>query len=161
LTGSGGNARKYALTLLGYRGRSERELRDRLKKKGFDEGTISDTILFLEKAGYLDDHALAENLKRQAITGKFLGYSGAKRLMLQRGVPRAIIDATLDFDESVELENIQKLMDKKCRTMGHYSVAEKIRRLRGFLIRKGYSPGSIRKALKDLEACAEEEEGGL
>ena len=45
--------------LLNYRSRSEKELRERLEKKGFSENHIASTLKHLKEAGYLDDHALA------------------------------------------------------------------------------------------------------
>jgi len=92
LTGSAAKARLYALTLLRYRGRSEKELRDRLRKKGYQQVDIDATVVNLRDSGFLDDKALAENLKRQAMTNKLLGFDGARRLMQQRGLPRQIID---------------------------------------------------------------------
>jgi len=149
LTGSAAKARSYALTLLRYRGRSEKELRDRLRKKGYQQEDIDAAVLNLRDSGFLDDEALAENLKRQAMTNRLLGFDGARRFMQQRGLPRQIIDRALMYDEETELRSIEKLIDKKQRTIEKYPEPKRTRSLVGFLMRKGYPLHVIRKALKN------------
>ena len=149
MTGSAAKARLYALTLLRYRGRSEKELRDRLRKKGYQQVDIDATVVNLRDSGFLDDEALAENLKRQAMTNKLLGFDGARRFMQQRGLPRQIIDQALTYDEETELRSIEKLIDKKQRTIEKYPEPKRTRSLVGFLMRKGYPLHIIRKALKN------------
>ena len=149
MTGSAAKARSYALTLLRYRGRSEKELRDRLRKKGYQQEDIDAAVVNLRDSGFLDDEALAENLKRQAMTNKLLGFDGARRFMQQRGIPRTVIDRVLAYDEETELLGIERLIDKKQRTIAKYPEARRTRSLIGFLMRKGYSLPIIRKALKN------------
>ena len=149
MTGSAAKARSYALTLLRYRGRSEKELRDRLRKKGYQQEDIDAAVLNLRDSGFLDDEALAENLKRQAMTNRLLGFDGARRFMQQRGLPRQIIDRALTYDEETELRSIEKLIDKKQRTIEKYPEPKRTRSLVGFLMRKGYPLHIIRKALKN------------
>jgi regulatory protein len=158
LTDSEANARKYAFLLLNYRSRSEKELRERLEKKGFSENNISSTLRQLKEAGYLDDHALALDLKRQAFDNKLLGHNSAKRFLLNRGVPDEIIDETLEYNEETEANKIQKLIEKKLRTTGNYADKKKERRLWDFLVRKGYSFSTIRNAFQNFIRIEEEEE---
>jgi len=158
LTDSAPNAKKYAFRLLGYRSRSENELRERLEKKGFSEIDISATLKYFKKAGYLDDHALALNLKRQAFNNKLLGHKKTRIFLLSRGVPDEIVDAALQYDEEAEAEKIQKLIDKKLKTMGNYLDKKKEKRLWDFLVRKGYTFSTIRRACQNLKRIREEEE---
>ena len=155
MTVSAPEARAYALKLLSYRGRSEKELRDRLRKKGYPPEDIEATVRYLGKSGFIDDRVVAENLKRQAMTNKHLGFEGTRRFMQQRGIPRDIIDGVLRYDKETELLNIRKLIDKKQKSSEKYPEPKRTRSLIGFLIRKGYSMQVIRKALKDR--CTDEE----
>ena len=148
MTVSGVDAKKYLLKLLSYRGRSEKELRDKLVARGFDQEIISSTIDYLKIAGFIDDSLLADNLKRQAIELKLCGYKAAKLLMYKRGLSRDVIESALDYDEEIELSTLQKLLDKKMWSMGKYHSLNDRRKLWNFLIRKGYSSGTIRKILK-------------
>jgi regulatory protein len=143
--------------LLSYRSRSEKELQERLKKKGFSGQHISVTLKHLKQAGYLDDHALALDLKRQAFNNKLLGHSRAKMFLLDRGVPDDIVNETLTYDEETEIRKIQKLMDKKLKTMGDCSGDKQRKKLWDFLARKGYSYNTIRNAMHNINHVEEEE----
>lgn len=149
MTGSATEARAYALKLLQYRNRSEQELRNRLRKKGFRTEDIEETLRSLGASGFVDDRVVAENLKRQAVTDKHMGFQGARRFMQQRGIPRDLIDGMLIYDEKTELRHARILIDKKQKSSEKYPEPKRTRRLIGFLMRKGYSPQVIRKALKD------------
>ena len=54
-----------ALNLLGYRARSEAEIRDRLTRYGYLEETIEGVVLRLEELGYLDDAEFARMKARE------------------------------------------------------------------------------------------------
>ncbi|MEW6002092.1 MAG: RecX family transcriptional regulator [Nitrospirota bacterium] len=142
-------ARQYALKLLSYRGRSEKELEGRLRKKGFPEGVISSTLEHLRHIGLINDGALAESLRREALTSKLLGQNGVRRFMLSRGIPGDIVSSFLNPDEKEDIENARKLVNKKLRTMGNYSSEAIKRRLHNLLLRKGYSHETIRAVLRD------------
>jgi len=157
LTVLAGKARSYALTLLRYRGRSEKELRDRLSRKGFSQEEIGETVAYLRAVGFLDDSALAEDLKRQAITNKLLGFDGARRFLQQRGLSREVIDRSLGYDEETELRNIRKLIEKRRKTVTQYPEPKRTKSLIGFLMRRGYHLGLIRKALKNTHTDEEME----
>jgi len=158
LTVSAGNARRYALLLLRYRGRSEKELRQRLREKGYQAEEIETSVAYLLDSGFLDDRALAENLKRQAMTNKLLGFEGARRFMLLRGLPKEIIEEALEYHEDDELRNIRKLIEKKQRSLSRYPEPKRTQSLMGSLMRKGYSLALIRKALKNTIRDEETEE---
>ncbi|MBI5074141.1 MAG: RecX family transcriptional regulator [Nitrospirae bacterium] len=158
MTVSAGNARRYALLLLRYRGRSEKELRQRLRKKGYQSEEIETAVAYLLDAGFLDDRALAENLKRQAMANKLLGFEGARRFMQLRGLPKEIIDEVLEYREDDELQNIRTLIEKKQRIFSRHPEPKRTQSLMGSLMRKGYSLALIRKALKNTARDEETEE---
>jgi regulatory protein len=157
LTASDIDAKRYALRLLSYRGRSERELRERLGKKGYSEEEVFRTLDYLKQTGFIDDVALAGHLKRQVLEQKHLGYVAARQFMLKRGLSRAVIDSTLGYDEDADLVNAGKLLDKKCRTMGNYLTEKDKKRLYDFLARRGFARAVIGKALKQLTLCEGED----
>ncbi len=113
--------------LLNYRGRSEKELRERLEKKGFSENHVSSALKHLKDAGYLDDRALALDLKRQAFDNKLLGHNSAERFLRSRGLPDEIIEETLEYNEEIEADKIRRLIEKKLRTTGSYPDKKKKR----------------------------------
>lgn len=158
MTGSADKARNYALLLLGYRGRSEKELRDRLKRKGFCEEDIEKTVAWMINAGFINDRSLADELKRQALSNKLLGFSGARRFMQQRGLARDTIDEALEYDEDTEFRNIRRLIEKKAKSLEKYPEPKRTKNLTDFLLRRGYSMNVIRKAIKNKFSIDEEME---
>jgi regulatory protein len=149
LGGLDDKARHYALKLLSYRGRSVRELQKRLKMTGFPENVVSSTINYLQHAGLVNDRALAEDLKRKAITTKLLSQNNARRFMLTRGIPKEIVDSMLIFDEKEDRENAKKLIDKRLRLIKNCPPEKIKRRLYNLLFRKGYSFETINSVLKN------------
>ena len=143
-------ARQYALKLLSYRGRSEKELKERLKKKGFTKPVASSTINYLKHIGLIDDRVLAETLKREALKTKLLSQNGARRFVLNRGIAREIVDTVFGCDEKVDIENAGKLVGKKLKIYRNYSSETAKRRLHNLLFRRGYSFETIIAVLKDI-----------
>jgi regulatory protein len=155
VTGSSDKARQYAFKLLSYSGRSEKELGERLRKKGFTEPVISSTINYLKRAGIIDDRALAEVLKRKALTTKLLGHNGVRRFLLEKGIPRDIVDLELSHNENEDIENAGILVRKKLKNLKDCSSETAKRRLYNILFRRGYSFDTINKILKDKNIMEE------
>jgi regulatory protein len=150
LKGLPNKARQYALKLLSYRGRSEKELEERLLKKGVTKPVVSSTINELKEIGVIDDMSLAEALKRQALTTKMLSQNGAKRYMQAKGIPRDIIDVVFYHDKNKDFDNALRLAGKKLMSLNHYPSEIVKRRLYNLLLRRGYSSETIMKVLKDI-----------
>jgi regulatory protein len=142
-------AKQYALKLLSYRGRSEKELKERLIKKGIPEPLVSSTVDYLRNLGYLDDVSLAEALKREAITRKLLSQTGAKKYLLDRGITRDVIHRVFHQEEETDRENAKKYIRKKLRMLENHPQETVRRRLYNQLLRRGYSPETIVAAFKD------------
>ena len=149
-------ARQYALKLLSYRGRSVKELEERLRRKGYPETVISSTVKYLKRIGLVDDRILAESLRREAITKKFLSHFGAKKFMLTRGIPREIVDSLFIADKQEDIETARKLVEKKLKAMGNPSGGKTKRRLYDFLLRRGYSYETIKAVLKERKFNGED-----
>lgn len=149
MTDSHDKAKKYAFKLLSYRGRSEKEINERIIKKGMSKAVASSTVTYLKHLGLIDDKSLAESLKREALSRKFLSQKGASLFLHHRGVPREIIDEVLDYDESVDLCTARRLLHKSMRPLRDTSSLKARRRLYGLLARRGYSPDTIKKVLKE------------
>ena len=149
MTDSQSKAKQYAFKLLSYRGRSEKELKERLIKKGISRTVVSSTIHDLKRLGLIDDRSLAETLKRDALTRKLLSQQGTSRFLYQRGIPLKIINQLLANDERIDIENAQRLVSRKLKNMKNYSSLDVKRKLYGFLARRGYSSDTIRRVLKE------------
>lgn len=148
-SGSRNDPLQYALKLLSIRGRSIRELRFRLKKKGFSEKQTEDTINYLIERGLLDDRALARELLYYSQTVKGYGARGVREFLRKRGIENHIIEElTSDLQEDVEaaLEVARRYYDNNKEKPSHILQ----RRLHGYLYRRGYHYSTIHEVLKRL-----------
>lgn len=147
-------ALQYAFLLLRYRDRSEREIIQRLQRKGFDAETSNQACGYLKEKGFVDDARFAGYLKRTAVEQKHLGRKGVVYFLLSKGISREIIDG-ISGDEDEYLETARIYAGKKIKQLeGLDRVAVK-KRLWAALARKGYSPEIISRALKEYFAAEE------
>jgi regulatory protein len=143
-------ARQYALKLLSYRGRSEKELKERMTRKGFSDTLISSTIDHLRNLGLVNDVSLAEALAREATANKFFSRSGARRYLLNRGIPRDVIHTVCGQNGEEDLQNAQRYVEKKFRLIKTFPPATVKRRLYAQLLGRGYSAETISRVLKNI-----------
>lgn len=134
-----------ALNLLGYRARSEGEVRERLGRHGYAPETVGAVVGRLGELGYLDD----EDFARQRAWEKARKY-GPRRVsadLLKSGVGREIASRTVaeEFEGRSELEDARSAAAR--RYNGEGSEAE-ARRVYGFLARRGYSAGVCAEVAK-------------
>jgi regulatory protein len=135
-------AMSRALNYLGYRARSEKEVRDRLRRYGHGEETARGVIGRLEELGYLDDEDFARLVARQ----KARRY-GPRRIsaeLRRSGVGAELAAEVVDeeFAARSELEEARSVAAQRYNRGGSDAEA---RRVYGFLVRRGYSS----------EVCAE------
>jgi regulatory protein len=150
-------AKQYALKLLSYRSRSEKELINRLKRKGISEPVASSAVSYLKDIGLINDFSLAEALKREALSTKLLSQNGAKKFILNRGIPHDIVDIIFSKDENIDFDNARNIIDKKLRILKDYPHEVVKRKLYNLLSRRGYSYETIMKVLKEKKFNNEED----
>lgn len=150
---SGGDlaqAKSYALRLIKFRARAEKEVRDKLQRRDFDPEVIEQAIAWLLKSRFLDD-ALFAKLWVQSRIKRPLGISRLRRELWQKGISREITDAALgqvqeDYDESAV---IRAVIAAKSKGMKGISLDKKRARLFGYLARRGFSRERIMEAIFD------------
>ena len=135
-------AMSRALNYLGYRARSEKEVRDRLRRYGHGEETVEGVIWRLEELGYLDDEDFARLVARQ----KARRY-GPRRIsaeLRRSGVGAELAEEVVgeEFAARSEVEEARSVAAQRYNRGGSNAEA---RRVYGFLVRRGYSS----------EVCAE------
>ncbi len=156
MTGSVHDALQYSFKLLSCRARSEKEMRERLSRKGFGEAAAEAAVDRLKRSGLLDDASLAGQLRRQAIEQKLLGMRGARLFLRRRGIAEEIIDGTLAYDEEQEAETARRLLQKRLRITGAPETPADKYRLYQFLARRGYISEIIRRVLREYDIGEEE-----
>ncbi len=148
-SGSRNEPLQYALKLLNIRGRSIRELSFRLKRKGFSEKEIEDTISYLLERGFLDDRILARELISYCQDVKGYGVRGVREFLKKRGIENHIIEEmTSEIQEDV---NTALKIARRYYEHNRQKPSDVLRRrLYGYLYRRGYSHSTVHEVLKRL-----------
>jgi regulatory protein len=130
------DAYDLALKALGYKERTESELRTWLAERGVEDGEIDEVIALLAEAGAVDDAGFA---RRFAADKRLLAGWGPDRIEVTlqgRGVAREHIDAALGGeDEEAQFERATSIL--LGRGMSCDTERERERAL-GLLVRRGF-----------------------
>jgi regulatory protein len=129
-----------AVRLLAVRAHSERELGDKLRRRGFDAVAIDAAMARLREHGYLDDAAFARSLVRLRAGRRSRAAMAAE--LIAKGIDRAIAtEALADIDSDTQLDAARKLV----AAWGGLAPE----RVAGRLQRRGFPPGVIHSVLRD------------
>jgi regulatory protein len=154
-----------ALDLLALRARSVRELRRHLLRKGELEPHVDAAIARLTTLGLLDDAAYARQFARAKAMGPGFSKRRLQAELARRGVARDVADAAVAdvlADDEVDAEAIlDRVAEKKLRTLAKLDPDTRRRRLYGFLARRGYDPDDIRRVMDRVrEGGTDDDEQG-
>lgn len=145
-----GRATEAAVRLLGARPRSVREVRDRLRQRGFGPEAVAAAVAKLEGWRYVDDAEFSrlwvENRERHQPRGRRL----LEQELRQKGVDRETIVETLDAAELDEGASALELARAKVKSYAGLETAVARRRLGGLLARRGYGGDEIRRSLDQV-----------
>lgn len=138
-----------ALRLISRRPRSEKEVRDYLKKKKSSPTLVEAVIKKLKKVGQIDDSAFASWWVEQRLTFRPRGKFGLTMELRQKGIDKTIIKQMIDekFDE---LPLAKKAVQKKLKTYQNLPREERKQKIAAFLARRGFSWGTIKKVLEEI-----------
>jgi regulatory protein len=143
-----GAARHVSITALARRGLSRRELERHLRDRGFDDAEIAAEVARLERDGYIDDIALAQNLVGTLQERKGLGRSAIAAELTRRHLAPAAIEYALDLiDTGDELSRAREIAVKRAGQLRHLDRETAVRRLSAYLARRGYGGSTIRAAV--------------
>jgi regulatory protein len=141
-----------ALHFLGYRARSRREVRDRLRRYGYREETVEAVLRRLEELGYLDDEEFARTAARE----KARRY-GPRRVSAE--LRRSGVDAELAQDvveeEFASRGEVQEARSAAARRYNRGGSNAEARRVYGFLMRRGYSAGVCVEVAREYRGAPE------
>lgn len=145
-------ATNAALVFLGYRARSEREVRDRLSQKGYPPETVAAVIERLNGWGYLNDADFARFWTENRVQHKPRGRRLLEQELRFKGVAPEVVRETLDEAELDEETAALELARDRLRRDASSSLEPEVqrRRLAGFLARRGYDYDVVRRVMKRL-----------
>ncbi len=140
-----------ALNFLGYRARSEKEVRDRLRRYGYGEEAVEGVVVRLKELGYLDD----EDFARLVVREKARRY-GPRRVSAE--LRKSGVDAELargvveeEFAGRGEVEQARSAAARRYNRGGSDAEA---RRVYGFLVRRGYSAGVCAEVAREYHEAS-------
>ena len=149
------NPRDYALYLIEFRDRTEKELREKLVGKGYDEEQIEDTVEFLKNYGYIDDKRYASHFIHDAINLKKWGKIRIRSELLRKGIDREIVDFAIE-DAFSEIEDDRVLLQMQSRFKdADFSNMKERNRIFGFFMRRGFTPDEIKGAMNKMSSFSD------
>lgn len=143
-------AHERALNFLSYRPRSQAEVQQNLKKKGFDQETIDQVIARLVRAGLLDDLAFARYWLENRSAFKPRGARALRYELRQKGVADNVIDSVLlDYDDTAAAYRVAS--SQTARLLQRVDNVEQFRfKLLGLLQRRGFPFAASQAAVEQV-----------
>lgn len=140
-----------ALTFLGYRMRSEKEVRDYLVSQGIDERVIERVMVELQLKNYVNDKEFAEAFVRTQMKTTLKGPGIIKAELGQKGIENDLIEAALDlFTKERQIEAAYKLAEKQLGKKANISLSQLKQKIEQAMFRKGFSSEVIQAVLEML-----------
>ncbi len=132
-------AARSALNILDYADHTEKKLREKLARKGYDEDETDFAVEYAKRAGYLNERRALDNAVYGIANSKLYGRRRIVAELYTKGFKKELI-AEADFEEIDFVENCAKRIRK---TKNRYSDE---RKFFAALIRYGFLPEEIRQA---------------
>jgi regulatory protein len=149
-------AKEKALKLIGYRARSEKEIRIKLREQQYHPGTITNVIEHLKKLGLIDDKKFARAFVNDTIMRKPAGKTKLSYQLRLKGIDKATINDVLretyrnTDEEELALEAAKKLL-LHFRSSKKTTKSDKLQqRIVGYLSRQGFGWATINAVLRKL-----------
>jgi regulatory protein len=149
-------AQQKAVNFIAYRPRTEREVRQRLKKAGADEETINSVLERVKSAGLLDDEAFG----KAWVESRLRSNPRSKRMLAwelrQKGVAEKEVEAALEGidDEEAAFRAAQKRWPR----VQSLEPRERKRKLMEFLARNGFDYQTIESVIARVESSDDGDE---
>lgn len=145
-----------ALRLLSYRQRSEREIRERLARKGVTADTVDLVVERLRGSGLLDDTAFAASFaeSRDRTSPRSRRLIAAE--LQAKGVNGSVAEQSAEAID--EADAAYRAGSRRVKTLAGATEAEFRRRLGDFLLRRGFEyemvEGTVRRLWREVEEAA-------
>lgn len=141
-------AQKVSMRALTRRGMSRWELGSLLQSQELDTDIVETELDRLERVGLIDDRALAETIVRTQHERKGLGKSALTAELRRRHVDQAVIDEAMgQLSQGDEESRAGALAERRAAQLQGLDHDTAVRRLSGYLQRKGYSGETVRHAV--------------
>ena len=134
-----------AYRYLSYRPRSEAEIKQRLRQRGFDNEVVQKAMAKLKEQNLIDDFAFAQFWKNNRLSFKPKSKKLIQKELKDKKVATQIIgQATQDIDDE---GNAYKLGYSRMRAIVHLDYPDFYRRLSNYLSYRGFTYEVIKRTV--------------
>ena len=136
--------------------KTEKEIRDNLKQKGYEEKQINNSIDFLKEYNFINDNTYAKAFIKDKLSSK--GSQKIKYDLMKKGIAKDIIEENLiKVDKNEEKEVALNVGRKKYESIrrkesDNYKLSGKLYR---FLISRGYAYDIVKDVVKEIMSLDE------
>ena len=145
------DARRKAMRLLEHMDRTERGLRDKLRQAGFSQLAVDYALSYVESYGYIDDERYARTYIAYRMNTK--SHQKIIQELISKGIDKETAAAAWEEEAALnmpdEREILYRTIEKKYCPDTELNEKE-MRRLQGYLIRRGFSYSDIKSALENM-----------
>lgn len=151
-------ARSICLSQLTRGPRTRSQLADTLRRRLVPDDAAATVLDRLTEVGLIDDAAYATGWVRSRRSSRGLSGSAVARELRARGVDSELIEAaTADVGPEEDEASARELVRRRARSMGSLPLETQVRRLVGYLGRKGYASGLAFRVVRDELAAQRQE----
>ncbi len=148
-----------ALHYLGFRMRSEHEVKQKLLQTGFGEAVVLEAIVKLRDLGFLNDETFSKALLETQKQSSGRGPQAIQQELQRKGIAKELQEEVVDsYSDEEQVEVARKVAEKEAKKNKSQSPRHTERRIQNALLRKGYSYDIIKRALSTIDFEIEEEE---
>jgi regulatory protein len=144
----------YALKVLSYRQRSEKELRMKLslyvRKHSFPDSLIDTVIDTCKRLEFIDDEKFASWWVSQRRSSSVRGDRVIEQELRGKGVSQEVIDRALKEGEAEEADAARILAQKKLRILSLYPKNVREEKIKQALLRRGFHYDVIDRIIDEL-----------
>ncbi len=144
--------KQKAFSYLARRDHSEKELSDKLRRKGFREPIIIGLIEDLKQSQLINDGTFSRQFARNKIIQKSIGRRELAFSLKQKGISKDILEATLEevYSEFDEKELALRLANQKLKTIKNIEPIKVKKRISDFLFRRGFNWEIVEQVFEEI-----------
>ncbi len=148
-----------ALHYLGFRMRSESEVKKKLLDLDYGEAIVLEAIVKLKNLGFLNDETFSEALLQTQKNSSSKGPRAIQQEMQKKGIGKELQAKVLEsYSEDEQLQIATKLAEKAANANRSVAPSQLKQKIQNALLRKGYSFDIIKQALDNIDFGREEDE---
>lgn len=140
-------AKDYAAKLLSFCDRSEKEIRERILKKGYSDEECEEAIAFCREYGYIDDMRYAMHYVHDAVEIRKHAAARIRMELRQKGVGEECIEEALE----AITDELGMLVHEMQRRFGNLDFSDpKVKsKVYGYFARRGFKSRDIVRAMEE------------